>query len=175
MLGVFAEFETNLRRERQMEGIQAAKARGVYKGRPSSIDASEIRRLLDDGLGASAVANRLGIGRASVYRLTGVERVSRWVIAGPTTLRLATLRSHEVPSVSWRCPAIIAIDTPHPPSQVLPAWTAAWRVCQTFGQQGRTHSLSVPPPMTRDRAAPSPRDRRAASSVVWPCSSINRW
>jgi DNA invertase Pin-like site-specific DNA recombinase len=29
MLGVFAEFETNLRRERQLEGISAAKARGV--------------------------------------------------------------------------------------------------------------------------------------------------
>jgi hypothetical protein len=36
MLGVFAEFETNLRRERQMEGIKVAKARGVYKGRPPS-------------------------------------------------------------------------------------------------------------------------------------------
>ena len=33
MLGVFAEFETNLRRERQMEGIAKAKAKGVYKGR----------------------------------------------------------------------------------------------------------------------------------------------
>jgi len=41
MLGVFAEFETNLRRERQLEGIAAAKARGVYKGRKPSIDASE--------------------------------------------------------------------------------------------------------------------------------------
>jgi DNA invertase Pin-like site-specific DNA recombinase len=71
MLGVFGEFETNLRRERQMEGIAAAKVRGVYKGRPRSIDADEIRRLLDQGLGASAVAKRLGIGRASVYRLTG--------------------------------------------------------------------------------------------------------
>lgn len=70
MLGVFAEFETNLRRERQMEGINAAKARGVYKGRPRTIDASEIRRLLDEGLGAAAVAKRLGIGRASVYRLS---------------------------------------------------------------------------------------------------------
>jgi Resolvase, N terminal domain len=38
MLGVFAEFETNLRRERQLEGI--AKAAGVYKGRPPSIEAS---------------------------------------------------------------------------------------------------------------------------------------
>jgi DNA invertase Pin-like site-specific DNA recombinase len=31
MLGVFAEFETNLRRERQLEGIADAKARGVYR------------------------------------------------------------------------------------------------------------------------------------------------
>ena len=69
MLGVFAEFETNLRRERQMEGIDAAKKRGVYKGRPRSINATEVRRLLDEGLGPSAVAKRLKIGRASVYRL----------------------------------------------------------------------------------------------------------
>lgn len=38
MLGVFAEFETNLRRERQREGIAQAKAKGVYKGRKRSID-----------------------------------------------------------------------------------------------------------------------------------------
>ncbi len=45
MLGVFAEFETNLRRERQMEGIAAAKARGVYRGRKPSIDPAEVWRL----------------------------------------------------------------------------------------------------------------------------------
>ena len=44
MLGVFAEYETNLRRERQMEGIAAAKAKGVYKGRPPSIDVAKSRR-----------------------------------------------------------------------------------------------------------------------------------
>ena len=44
MLGVFAEFETNLRRERQMEGITAAKERGVYKGRKPRIDPEEIGR-----------------------------------------------------------------------------------------------------------------------------------
>ncbi len=44
MLGVFAEFETNLRRERQMEGIAKAKAEGVYKGRKPSIDAARVRR-----------------------------------------------------------------------------------------------------------------------------------
>ena len=69
MLGVFAEFETNLRRERQLEGIAAAKARGVYKGRPATINADAIHRLREEGLGATAIAKRLGIGRASVYRL----------------------------------------------------------------------------------------------------------
>lgn len=71
MLGVFAEFETNLRRERQMEGINAAKERGVYKGRPKSISAVDVKRLLKEGVGPSEVAKRLGIGRASVYRLAG--------------------------------------------------------------------------------------------------------
>jgi DNA invertase Pin-like site-specific DNA recombinase len=43
MLGVFAEFETNLRRERQLECIAKAKAAGVYKGRPASIHAARAR------------------------------------------------------------------------------------------------------------------------------------
>lgn len=79
MLGVFAEFETNLRRERQAEGIAKAKAAGIYKGRKPSIDADEVRRLhrqIDqggEGLGATAIAKRLGIGRASVYRVLGEE------------------------------------------------------------------------------------------------------
>jgi DNA invertase Pin-like site-specific DNA recombinase len=68
MLGVFAEFETNLRRERQLEGIAKAKANGIYKGRKPSIDRAEIERLKAEGLGPSAIAQKLGIGRASVYR-----------------------------------------------------------------------------------------------------------
>jgi DNA invertase Pin-like site-specific DNA recombinase len=72
MLGVFAEFETNLRRERQLEGIAQAKVRGVYRGRKPSIDTAEIKRLRQqDGLGPTAIARRLGIGRASVYRALG--------------------------------------------------------------------------------------------------------
>jgi DNA invertase Pin-like site-specific DNA recombinase len=67
MLGVFAEFETNLRRERQLEGIASAKARGVYKGRKPSIDAAKIKQMKADGMGPSAIAKALKIGRASVY------------------------------------------------------------------------------------------------------------
>ena len=69
MLGVFAEFETNLRRERQLEGIAKAKAAGVYKGRPVSIDAAQVRELKARGLGPSRIAKELKIGRASVYRV----------------------------------------------------------------------------------------------------------
>ncbi len=69
MLGVFAEFETNLRKERQMEGIAKAKAKGVYKGRKATIGSAEVARLRGEGLGASKIAKQLGIGRASVYRV----------------------------------------------------------------------------------------------------------
>jgi len=68
MLGVFAEFETNLRKDRQMEGIQKAKERGVYKGRKPSVDVEKVKELKASGMGASAIAKELGIGRASVYR-----------------------------------------------------------------------------------------------------------
>ena len=69
MLGVFAEFETNLRRERQLEGIARAKAAGVYRGRKPSIDLGQVEKLKADGFGATEIAKRLNIGRASVYRV----------------------------------------------------------------------------------------------------------
>jgi DNA invertase Pin-like site-specific DNA recombinase len=71
MLGVFAEFETNLRRERQLEGIAKAKAAGVYKGRPPSIEASQVRELKAQGMRPVNIAKALKIGRASVYRVLG--------------------------------------------------------------------------------------------------------
>lgn len=71
MLGVFAEFETNLRRERQMEGIAKARAAGVYRGRKPSIDVEQVRILRKRGLGATEIAKKLHIGRASVYRALG--------------------------------------------------------------------------------------------------------
>lgn len=71
MLRVFAEFETNLRRERQAEGINAAKAKGIYKGRPPSVDSEQVRQLAADGVGPSEIARQLSIGRTTVYRVLG--------------------------------------------------------------------------------------------------------
>lgn len=68
MLGVFAQFETAIRRERQMEGIAKAKAAGVYKGRKPSVPVEAVRNLKAEGANPSEIAKRLGIGRASVYR-----------------------------------------------------------------------------------------------------------
>jgi DNA invertase Pin-like site-specific DNA recombinase len=72
ILAAFAEFETDIRKERQREGIDKAKAAGKYRGRPATIDPGEIRRLEAEGLGPAAIAKRLGIGRASVYRIKKV-------------------------------------------------------------------------------------------------------
>tara|TARA_B100001115_G_scaffold164818_1_gene141950 strand:+ start:191 stop:724 length:534 start_codon:yes stop_codon:yes gene_type:complete len=67
MLSVFAEFETNLRKERQMDGIKANKDK--FKGRGQTIDIDRIKTLKNEGLGATAIAKNMGIDRTSVYRL----------------------------------------------------------------------------------------------------------
>jgi hypothetical protein len=69
MLGVFAEFETNLRRERQMEGIAKAKAAGKYTGRRPSVDRGRVRALLAAGKGPTAIARELGCDPSTVHRL----------------------------------------------------------------------------------------------------------
>jgi DNA invertase Pin-like site-specific DNA recombinase len=77
MLGVFAEFETNLRKERQAEGIEAAKARGVYKGGKPRIDPEAIRKLAADGVKPAHIARQLGISRGTVYRSMPVSSVEK--------------------------------------------------------------------------------------------------
>lgn len=68
MLGVFAEFETNLRRERQLEGIAKAKAAGAYKGRKRSVPVDEVKQLKTAGRSPTEIAEELEISRMSVYR-----------------------------------------------------------------------------------------------------------
>ncbi len=78
MLGVFAEFETNLRKERQLAGIQRMKSTGRTKtgkptGRPAKAkaQADEIRKAHAEGLGVADIVKRFGVARSSVYRVLG--------------------------------------------------------------------------------------------------------
>jgi DNA invertase Pin-like site-specific DNA recombinase len=68
ILAAVAEFENDIRRERQRDGIEAAKERGVYKGRPREIDPAKVRALKASGIGPAEIARQMGIGRATVYR-----------------------------------------------------------------------------------------------------------
>jgi DNA invertase Pin-like site-specific DNA recombinase len=69
MIGAIAAFEREMMLERQREGIAKAKAEGRYAGRKPTIDPAAVTALRAEGLGASEIARRLGIGRSSVYRL----------------------------------------------------------------------------------------------------------
>ena len=69
MMGAFAEFERNIIRKRQAEGIAKAKAKGVYAKRGASINIEKIRELQKEGLTITAIARALDISRMSVYRI----------------------------------------------------------------------------------------------------------
>ena len=68
LFGLMGSVEKYFIRARQRRGIDARKALGLYKGRPPSIRPEDVRHLRDQGLGATEIAKRLKIGRASVYR-----------------------------------------------------------------------------------------------------------
>lgn len=70
-LAAFAQWERAISKRRQIEGIAVAKAKNPekYRGRPARIDAARVREMHQAGLGATEIARRMGIGRASVYRL----------------------------------------------------------------------------------------------------------
>jgi DNA invertase Pin-like site-specific DNA recombinase len=69
MLAVFAQFETDVRRERQAEGIAKAKKAGVYTGSSPRIDRAKVRDMSEKGLGPAAMARSLDVSRMSVYRI----------------------------------------------------------------------------------------------------------
>lgn len=80
MLAAFAEFEADIRKERQADGIAKAKEEGVYRGRKASIDPASIARMKAEGLGATEIAKSLGITRTSVYRILGnAESAMQWI------------------------------------------------------------------------------------------------
>lgn len=71
LIGAVAELERSLIRERQREGIEAAKKRGAYKGRAHALtktQAEELRSLANQGVSKASLAKMFGIGRTTVYR-----------------------------------------------------------------------------------------------------------
>ncbi len=70
VMGAMAEFERELIKERQLEGIQIAKTKGVYKGRTKSLKPAQVEDLkaqVASGIPKATVARNLGISRKSLY------------------------------------------------------------------------------------------------------------
>ncbi len=73
VLGMVAQMERRFIKERQQEGIERAKTKGVYKGGKKRIDRSQIKALHESGLGPSKIASIVGCSRMQVYRVNSEE------------------------------------------------------------------------------------------------------
>lgn len=69
VLGMVAEMERRFIKERQREGIERAKAKGVYKGGKRRIDRVAVSQLHDQGMKPSQIATELNCSRMQVYRI----------------------------------------------------------------------------------------------------------
>jgi DNA invertase Pin-like site-specific DNA recombinase len=94
MLAVFAQFETDVRRDRQAEGIAKARKAGVYTGGKPRIDRRRVIDLVGQGQGVAAVARTLGISRMSIYRILAehAPKARRPVVARPPARRRGKMR-----------------------------------------------------------------------------------
>lgn len=68
VLAAVAAFETDIRAERQAEGIAKAKAAGKYRGRAPSIDYAQVKKLHAQGINPTDIGKLLRCGRTTVYR-----------------------------------------------------------------------------------------------------------
>ena len=98
VIGAVGQAEREAMLERQREGIAKAKAQGRYKGRVPTVrrQAAEIIRLKEAGVRPSEIASKLGIGRASVYRVLGA--------GADDVLGNAMSRHHQPTRRGSRCP-----------------------------------------------------------------------
>jgi DNA invertase Pin-like site-specific DNA recombinase len=64
-----AEMELAFIKERQRDGIDAAKAKGIYKGRPVTLDHAKVIRMKQEGRGATEIAKSLACSRRAVYKI----------------------------------------------------------------------------------------------------------
>jgi DNA invertase Pin-like site-specific DNA recombinase len=69
VLGMVAEMELSFIKDRQRAGIEAAKAKGVYKGRPPTFDRARIIELRKAGMGATEIAKAVGCKQGNVYKV----------------------------------------------------------------------------------------------------------
>ena len=71
MLASFAQFERQIIKHRQIEGIAKAKERGVFEKRirKTTIDRDEVKRLKSEGLSTYKIADAMKISRMSVHRI----------------------------------------------------------------------------------------------------------
>lgn len=70
VMGAFAQLERALIRDRQREGIEAAKARGVSRGRSRRLSPQQVaaaKAEINAGVASAAVARRLGVARQTLY------------------------------------------------------------------------------------------------------------
>lgn len=77
ILASIAEFETSLRKERQMEGIAKAKAEGRVGGRPRQITdekIADIHRMRGEGLSIRKIAGEIGFSKAAVQKALAAEQ-----------------------------------------------------------------------------------------------------
>ncbi len=77
VLGMVAEMELGFIKERQKAGIEKAKAEGVYKGRPVTLDHEKIKALHAEGVGATELARAMGCSRGAIYKALGQREALR--------------------------------------------------------------------------------------------------
>jgi DNA invertase Pin-like site-specific DNA recombinase len=71
-----AEMELGFIKERQKVGIEAAKIRGVYRGRPVKLDHAKVIELHQQGQGATAISEALQCSRGAVYKVLNASKAS---------------------------------------------------------------------------------------------------
>ena len=110
VMGAFAQFERELIKERQREGIAIAKKAGAYKGRKRSltlVKADELRRRVTLGEKRTAIARELGISRFTTYEYAPVIPAAKVLPAGPASKGLFSVsilmsRGFQFESSCWR-------------------------------------------------------------------------
>lgn len=74
VLGMVAQMERRFIKERQREGIERAKSKGVYRGGKQRFDRPEICSLYRNGMGPAAIARLVGCSRMQIYRILNEQQ-----------------------------------------------------------------------------------------------------